>query len=210
MRGLLLLRFVIQLGLGALVLSALIMFGATIWLQRRPPVLTPTDVAVVLSGDISRKPDAPGEFSAARADRAAALWHAGLARRFIVTGRTLEHNVAAVSELMRDRMVAHGVPADVVKVEVNAKNTLENARFTAPILREYGIDHAILVTDDFHMARALALFAIFAPETRMTPAPSDGLRHVSPPLAFWVMIREIAAYPVNALRLIWVWLRSAL
>ncbi len=55
-------------------------------------------------------------------------------------------------------------------VEMRSRNTAENARNAAQILREAGVRHALLVTHAFHMGRALAQFD--AQGFEVLPAPT--------------------------------------
>ena len=56
-------------------------------------------------------------------------------------------------------------------VEAASRNTVENARFSAPLLKRDGIGSVILVTHGYHMRRARYLFEQAGLE--VTPAPAD-------------------------------------
>jgi len=66
-------------------------------------------------------------------------------------------------------------------VETRSRNTAENAGYTAPLLKESGISHILLVTHAFHMARAVPLFE--AQGIEVTPAPMAF--YASPEFRFW-------------------------
>ncbi|CAE7893132.1 unnamed protein product, partial [Symbiodinium necroappetens] len=59
---------------------------------------------------------------------------------------------------MQDLLLAAGLSPDVLDVDVQAMNTIENAIYAVPLLRDRSIKTAILVTSDFHSARAAFLF----------------------------------------------------
>lgn len=66
-----------------------------------------------------------------------------------------------------------------IEVEDQATSTIENARESAKFLREKKIDKVILVTSDYHMPRALAIFRRVYPLVEYFPYPvtsaaSDG------------------------------------
>lgn len=61
------------------------------------------------------------------------------------------------AEGMRDFFVFGGVPADRVRVESNAANTYDNARFTASLLKGTP-GSVVLVTSDYHAFRARRCF----------------------------------------------------
>jgi uncharacterized SAM-binding protein YcdF (DUF218 family) len=111
------------------------------------------DVMVVLGGGDGR------------AERAAELFKQGTAPRVLVTGAgDCETNV---QELER-----RGVPASMITMESKSLTTLENAKFSLPLLREMGVHRVIIVTSWFHSRRALACFEHFAPEMKFYSRPS--------------------------------------
>jgi uncharacterized SAM-binding protein YcdF (DUF218 family) len=62
---------------------------------------------------------------------------------------------------MRALALAGGVPADRILLEERSTRTLENAACTARLMVERGWRRALLVTDAFHMPRALYAFRRF-------------------------------------------------
>lgn len=68
-----------------------------------------------------------------------------------------------------------GVP--VAALESESRTTWENARYTAPLLAAAGIDRVLLVTQAWHMPRAVAAFKRFG--IRVTPAPTGFIHHRS-------------------------------
>jgi uncharacterized SAM-binding protein YcdF (DUF218 family) len=111
------------------------------------------DVLVVLGG---------GE---GRAERAAELYRHGDAPLVLVTGHgDCQSNIQT---LERD-----GVPADVITAEPRALTTMENARFTLPLLRQMHAQRVIIVTSWYHSRRALACFEHVAPDLKFLSRPS--------------------------------------
>ena len=84
----------------------------------------------------------------------------------------------AEAESMRD-VLEQEFGTRVRWVETLSRDTAENARFSAPILKAAGIDRIALVTHAAHMPRSAALFAreglevIAAPTGFRTPSPSS-------------------------------------
>jgi uncharacterized SAM-binding protein YcdF (DUF218 family) len=62
------------------------------------------------------------------------------------------------AEVMRDFLVAHGVPPSKVVVEGRSRSTYENAVETGRLLGGLGVRRVVLVTDAAHMWRAEACF----------------------------------------------------
>lgn len=76
---------------------------------------------------------------------------------------------AAEAEMMKS-VLENEFSTPVRWIEVESKNTFENARASARILREAGIGKVFLVTHSFHMRRAVQAFAPTGIE--VIPAPT--------------------------------------
>lgn len=96
--------------------------------------------------------------SCSRTAFAAALYGAQRAPLIVVSGAGALAARQGTTEAaqMHARLVAAGVPAAAIVVEPTARNTRENMRAAAPLLRERGARSVLLVTSAFHMPRALA------------------------------------------------------
>ncbi len=64
----------------------------------------------------------------------------------------------AEAEVMRALAMELGVPAERIVVEDRARNTFENAVYSGRIFRDRGWRRLAVVTDAFHMPRALFVF----------------------------------------------------
>lgn len=133
-----------------------------------PPVefasLPACQAAVVLGGAMS-PPDArhvePDLNRAADRVRAAAqVYHAGKAPLLVLSGGGNPTRWSlSEAEAMRTVLREFGVPEEAMLLEGRSRDTRENARFSAELLRERGIDRVLLVTSALHMRRALRHFA---------------------------------------------------
>ncbi len=125
------------------------------------PVLTiPTrveraDAIVVLGGD-----------GAPRAAVAAALFRSGMAPWVLVSGDgdCLE---------IREVLVASGVPQKAIRIECSSRNTMENAEFSAAIMRSMEVRRALVVTSWYHSRRALGCFRKAAPVVEFMSVPAS-------------------------------------
>jgi uncharacterized SAM-binding protein YcdF (DUF218 family) len=122
------------------------------------------DYAVVLTGVTIQKKPYDRVFFHKGADRATQtlqLYKKGLVSKILITGGKpgiIDYGVAE-SEILKDFFVMAGVPATNVITEVKAKNTYENAKFTAEILNKIAFGKKVLlVTSAFHMNRSVACF----------------------------------------------------
>ena len=119
-------------------------------------------ILIVLGGDIV-SPEMIGLSSYWRSCYAVLEWRTGRYTRILVSGR-------AIAPLMRDFIVGQGVPSQFVEVENESISTRQNALYVGGILR--GDTHRkVLLTSDFHMGRALAVFRKAGIETTPLPIP---------------------------------------
>ncbi len=122
-----------------------------------------SEVMVVLGGGVSgprlpRRPDPDLNAAGDRLWHAARVYHAGKARRIIVSGGEAPTGDGSEAESMRLFLLDMGVPDRVIALEGGSGNTAGNAALTAELLAGEGIDEVILVTSALHMPRARALF----------------------------------------------------
>lgn len=102
---------------------------------------------------------------------------ASLSNRFptaviVVTGRGASKVPEAV--YMKKRLVAKGIADWKIVTEARSYTTKENARNTVPILRRIRAGTAMIVTQRFHMKRALTDFRQADPTIRYTPSYARG------------------------------------
>jgi len=94
----------------------------------------------------------------------------GIAPRMIVSGGE-QHGFIQANVMARVAQ-AQGVPASAIVVEPNAGNTIQNACFSARIMKQHGWNSAEVVTSPSHLARAAIIFSHLPIAWRMQSAPS--------------------------------------
>ncbi|MFJ8108805.1 YdcF family protein [Streptomyces sp. NPDC096132] len=110
------------------------------------------------------------------ADATADLFHRGMAPVVLFTGATSrttrERMPRGEAEHYRDRAVELGVPASVILVEPNARNTGENIRFSRTLLEErrVPVSTALLVSKPYEERRAYATARKHWPEIEWVSA----------------------------------------
>jgi len=120
--------------------------------------LARSDVAIVLGSKVEPGGQ-PSLRLAARLDRAAQLYRDGIVPLIIVSGGPGIEGFDE-GEVMRDYLVANGIPADRIVVDSLGYNTGATARNSAAIMRAKGLTSATVVTQYFHISRTrLALRA---------------------------------------------------
>jgi uncharacterized SAM-binding protein YcdF (DUF218 family) len=97
---------------------------------------------------------------------------------------------------MRRRALAHGVPDSARLIEPGSRDTVENARESARLLRPLGGRVVLLVSDRAHSPRAALLF-------RLAGLRVAGWAAVPPPSVLWeisAVVRECVALPGSLAR----------
>ncbi|MFD7920450.1 vancomycin high temperature exclusion protein [Streptomyces sp. NPDC059740] len=97
----------------------------------------------------------PSPYLAHRLDAAAGLYRAGTVRALLVTGDNSRKDYDE-PDAMRRYLVAHGVPASKVVTDYAGFDTWDSCTRAH---RVFGVTRAVLVSQDFHVRRALALCA---------------------------------------------------
>ena len=69
-----------------------------------------------------------------RAEKACAMWREGLCRWAIVSGGITPGSDASECEIIKQAMIAHGMPAGKILEEHRAMNTGENVIFSLPVI----------------------------------------------------------------------------
>jgi uncharacterized SAM-binding protein YcdF (DUF218 family) len=129
--------------------------------------LQPSDVIVVLAGN-----------SPYRAQHAEALYAQGLAPHVIISNEPLSsHGVQTTwLELRQYGLVHLSIPDDaIVPIPEISDSTYEEAQHSRDIMRAHGWHSAILVTDPFHMRRAILTFhqAFDTADLTVAASPAD-------------------------------------
>ena len=120
---------------------------------RPEPELPEYDVGIVLGAALWNGEPSPGLKE--RLDKAYELYDEGRFRVFLLTGG-LDYPGARLSEAegMRNYLAALGVPEDRMLLETEARSTYENLAFSRAVMEREGLRTALIVTHDFHAARA--------------------------------------------------------
>jgi vancomycin permeability regulator SanA len=108
-------------------------------------------VGIVFGAEVQG--DQPGSYLQGRLDLALRLWHAGKFKVFLVTG---DNSTPTYNEpkAMHDYLVAHGVPDDLIVLDYAGFDTWQSCDRA---VRVFGVSKAILVSQTFHVPRAVYL-----------------------------------------------------
>ena len=97
--------------------------------------------------------DQPSSYLIGRLNLALDLWHAGKIKVFLVTG---DNSTPTYNEpkAMRDYLTAHGVPSSLIVLDYAGFDTWQSCDRAKHV---FGVDHAILISQGFHVPRAVYL-----------------------------------------------------
>lgn len=114
--------------------------------------VTPTHVGIVFGAGLLRDGSA-GPVLSDRVQTAVNLYHAGKVDKLLMSGdnRFIEYNEP---EAMRQYALERGVPDEDIVLDYAGRRTYDTCYRAKHI---FGVDSAILITQDFHMERALFL-----------------------------------------------------
>ena len=148
-----------------------------------------------------------GSLTTSSVEPAVELYRRGLTSRIVISGfgpsAEGQPDRRSEAEIHRDHAIAQGVRDDDILIETRATNTLENFRFTSPIVeRHLGWDKIRAVSisgKPFHMRRALMTArAEWPPHLRLVMLPSK--RPDDPPAQTWWQTEAGRRFVLNELR----------
>ena len=108
----------------------------------------------------------------------------------VVSGAQGPNEPAPEGQVMREILIADGIPEGDVFAEIAAGDTKENIRNAWAILSELGAERPLVVTSDYHLPRALAI----ARDVGLHPQGAGSLCRNEP--RFWLQnhLREALAW----------------
>jgi uncharacterized SAM-binding protein YcdF (DUF218 family) len=147
-----------------------------VWAQGQKDEERPADAIVVMGA--AQYDGRPSPVFAARLDHGVALFLAGDAPRFVVTGGKAAGDRTTEAAAGRAFAIERGVPPDSIIVEDRSRTTLESVRAVTALLEADGASTAIFVSDRPHMLRVLRMasdagITAWGSPTRTSPIEGD-------------------------------------
>lgn len=138
---------------------------------------------------------------ARRIARGAKAYHDGACDVVICSGG-LGAFAPSEAEVMQTELLKLGVPQEALFLEDRSRTTFENAVNSIKIAKTHGYSHLTVVSDRYHLPRALLTFRIMGMPCRGLSAGSSANSGALKRAQFW--IRETLALPFYLLKLL-VW-----
>lgn len=181
--------------------------GSAYYFASQPKDAIPADAAdviIVLSAGLTRDALQLDPFTRARVARAVELWDAGAAPVILMSGGRDLNTGLLLSETMKLEAIGMGARERYILTENASVSTFENARFTLETARAEGWRRAIVVTDDFHLLRAWALFSFWSSREDMeivALAAAEGRQAAGLWPSTLLLLRETLAVPFNVAKM---------
>lgn len=109
--------------------------------------IEPVDLIIVLAGDNN------GE----RVIEAIDLYNRGYAKKLLMSGGPLAWNLTN-AEWMKKQARAMGIPSSAILLEDRSLSTIDNARFSLPIVKDNNFKSIIVITSPTHTRRTRKVF----------------------------------------------------
>jgi len=109
--------------------------------------------------------DSSGNLSSialSRCQQAATLWRDNPDWSILLTGGYGDHfNVSRWPHVhyLKDHLIRHGIPQEKILEFAESRNTIEDAALSKPIVVSDGAGVVVVITSDFHLARARFVFS---------------------------------------------------
>ena len=121
-----------------------------------------TETIIVLLGSPNRDDGTLCSVARDRCSRAIEEWHRHPGSKILPTGGFGDHfntTDQPHATYLQAHLLAHGVPEGDILGGAHSRNRIEDATLSYPIVQQQGASRAIVVTSDYHAARAEYIFA---------------------------------------------------
>lgn len=174
------------LGTSALLLWAALT-AASVYAFAQADETVPADAAVVLGAAAYR--NRPSPVFRERINHAIALYEQGTVDALIFTGGVGWNDQVAEAEVAREYALEAGVPEEAIFIETVSTDTYENLVQTRQIMRPQSFERLLIVSDPFHMQRAMTIAEDL--DLNAYSSPTTTSRYESLPAQLWFLVREV-------------------
>lgn len=151
----------------------------------------PADAAIILGAAAWYK--RPSPVFEERIRHGLWLYQNGYVKKLIMTGGKSLRAPYSEAYVARRFALKRHIPAEVILIEEDSHNTRENLKNAKQLMQAHGLRSAIIVSDPFHMKRAMSIANDLNIEAYSSPTPSTRYESTSQSLRFlfqetWHMI----------------------
>jgi uncharacterized SAM-binding protein YcdF (DUF218 family) len=151
---------------------------------------SPADAAIVMGAAVYR--DRPSPVFRERINHAITLYQSGMVDALIFTGGRDAYDAVAESEAARAYALEAGVADADIYIETTSTDTESNLREAQRIVTTNQFERVLIVSDPFHMRRAITVAEDVGLDAHPSPTPTSRYRTLWSNLWFW--LRESYVY----------------
>ena len=166
------------MSVGVLTIIGIVQFSHLGDIYYQVEEIEPAPIAIVLGASV-RKDGTPSDALYDRVITGVELYHADKVDRLIVTGDDGRFHVDEVA-VMKQLAIDEGVPAEDVQIDDHGYRTYESCKRAVEV---FDVREAVVVTQRFHLARALYLCDAFDMEVQGLVADRTKYQDIA---QFWV------------------------
>ncbi len=164
-----------------------IIVGISIWRYGALDFATRADCIIVLGAAI--RESSPSPVFEERIRHGISLYRDGLAPRMLFTGGIGENQRHSESRVARAFAIQHGVDPAHILIEERSRTTPQNLVEALALMRQHGLNKAIIVSDPLHMRRSIMIADQIGLEAVSSPTPTS--RYQSFGTKFQFLLREL-------------------
>jgi len=152
-----------------------------------------TAQAVVILGTTAYVDGRLNQCLKARVDTAVKLYQTGRVKAVITTGGRDALDQPSQAQILASLVRYQGVPAQVIWTENDSVDTWENIKYAARIARRHNWNEVFLVTEPYHLNRALMIARHFGFQAYPAPALQSRCWQ-NRPTRYMLLLRDFLAY----------------
>ncbi len=175
--------------IGIVVLAFAYLIGSILYFstvdQKRP-----ADTAIILGAAAWYK--RPSPVFEERIRHGLWLYQNGYVSKVIMTGGKSRNAPYSEAYVARRFALKNHIPVDDILIEEDSHNTRENLENAKQLMASHGLRSAIIVSDPFHMKRAMSIAKDLNMKAYSSPTPTT--RYESPAQSFRFLLQETFAF----------------
>ena len=156
------------------------------------------DVAMVLGSPVQE--NMPSEVFSARLNHGIELYKSRKVFKILITGGKGSKNRLSEAEAGKNYAIKTGVPAEDILTETHSISTFENFTFSKSILKENNLETVLVVSDPYHMSRAMKMANDNSYKAYASPTPFTRFKSTDSKIFFVLMeIPKFQSYVIGRL-----------
>jgi uncharacterized SAM-binding protein YcdF (DUF218 family) len=179
----------------------IIFIAINIYLFSRVNKITKADAAVILGASVWY--NEPSPVFRERINHGIWLYKNGYVNYLLFTGGIGKNSDMSESSIARNYAINHSVPVGKIFIEEISRITFGNIIYAKEIIKKYGFDKIIIVSDPLHMKRAITMARDNDLNVYSSPTPTTGYITIKTKInfllyeTFFYFIYEIYKYSLS-------------